>query len=919
MKNGNVSTLRRIRFRYHSQNVSTALLETYRIASGYVSAISSIRFQMCGKNGLSANAPLQKYPVYTIIVVMDAKDSQVFLTDKYGTRNRTGEIKSIFFDSAAGLWKVCFSNSDTLYSYKKENVKIVDNCLKDKKSETVFEYLVRMAEFSDIKNKDGENLLVKNLAKTRFINEHSALARYLNPSAKDGEKQGSNDLIFPFGCNASQLKAVRTAMQNQISIIQGPPGTGKTQTILNIIANLLMDGKTVLVVSNNNSATSNVYEKLSSEKYGLGFLCATHGKYENIEQFLKNQRPFYPDYLNEWENKIPVISKILEDDINALGEYFSASERLAVIKSELSAIETEQRYFEENRAEEKYSGNNLLKFDSEYLMELLQNLQFNYDEKERLGFFCKMKLRLRHKLGARKFWQTNEEAVLSTIKSAYYEKKETELRDELYKKTDFMRSFNPDAVYEKCLDTLKRKIAVRFLKNKNRRQFKDSKEIYFNAGAFANEYPIVLSTTFSSRATIGGGNDFLFDCVIMDEASQVDVVTGAMALSCAKSAVIVGDKMQLPNVIEENKKALVRDLFLKANIPEGYDFNNSFLRSLEMVLPETPQTLLREHYRCHPKIINFCNQQFYGGKLIIMTEDKGEDDVLEAFVTVPGNFCTDRYNQRQIDVIKNEILPKYSEKEIENLGIIAPYNNQVNQILTQISGVDAATVHKYQGREKDAIIISTVDNEITDFADDPNLLNVAVSRAKRKLAVVLSGNEHPADSNISALVKYIKYNNFSVENSKVNSIFDFLYTKATAAKIEYLRKLKKISPFDSENAAGCLLEKIFSEPEYSKYGFVFEMPLKDIARRDYITTLPMELRNYAEKSWTHVDFAVFNKVTKEIVLGIEVDGYTYHKRGTRQAERDIKKNTIFELFGIPLLRLSTKGSNEEFKIKRALH
>ena len=59
-------------------------------------------------------------------------------------------------------------------------------------------------------------------------------------------------------------------MENQISVIQGPPGTGKTQTILNIIANILMQGKTVQIVSNNNSATENVYEKLSSSKYNLG-------------------------------------------------------------------------------------------------------------------------------------------------------------------------------------------------------------------------------------------------------------------------------------------------------------------------------------------------------------------------------------------------------------------------------------------------------------------------------------------------------------------------------------------------------------------------------------------------------------------------------------------------------------------------
>ena len=301
-----------------------------------------------------------------------------------------------------------------------------------------------------------------------------------------------------------------------------------------------------------------------------------------------------------------------------------------------------------------------------------------------------------------------------------------------------------------------------------------------------------------------------------------------------------------------------------------------------------------------------------------MTEDKGEADVLEAIKTTPGNFCKDHYNQRQIDVIKEEILPKYTEEEIANLGIIAPYNNQTDAIRPQIPGIDAATVHKYQGREKDNIIISTVDNEITSFADDANMINVAISRAKKKLAVVLSGNEQPENSNLVALLKYIQYNNFSVEESKVNSIFDFFYTKDTEAKFKYLKAANKISKYDSENAMNTLLTNIFEEPKYSKFSFVFEMPLKDVVNKNYMGELPEELSTFANRSWAHVDFTVFNRVTKEILFGIEVDGYNYHKKGTKQAERDLKKNAIFEYIGLPLLRLSTKGSGEEIKIKLQL-
>ena len=71
-----------------------------------------------------------------------------------------------------------------------------------------------MAQFSDIKNDEGQNLLVKNLEKSKFINEYSVLARYLNPKKAKEEKSKIHSLIFPLGCNNSQFKAVSTALNN---------------------------------------------------------------------------------------------------------------------------------------------------------------------------------------------------------------------------------------------------------------------------------------------------------------------------------------------------------------------------------------------------------------------------------------------------------------------------------------------------------------------------------------------------------------------------------------------------------------------------------------------------------------------------------------------------------------------------------
>lgn len=136
------------------------------------------------------------------------------------------------------------------------------------------------------------------------------------------------------------------------------------------------------------------------------------------------------------------------------------------------------------------------------------------------------------------------------------------------------------------------------------------------------------------------------------------------------------------------------------NVNEGYQYKKSFLQSILDVMPNVTQTLLREHYRCHPKIINFCNQKFYRGELIIMTKDNGEEDALSVVKTVVGNHERNHYSQRQMDVIKNEIIPKYISN-LEKTGIIAPYKNQVEALRREIADIDVATVHKFQGKEKD--------------------------------------------------------------------------------------------------------------------------------------------------------------------------------------------------------------------------
>ena len=406
----------------------------------------------------------------------------------------------------------------------------------------------------------------------------------------------------------------------------------------------------------------------------------------------------------------------------------------------------------------------------------------------------------------------------------------------------------------------------------------------------------------------------------MDEASQVDISAGALALNCVKSAVIVGDPKQLPNVVVEKDAKYANDVFKEVNLPEGYRFvNNSFLDSILSVFPDVPVTLLKEHYRCHPLIIGFCNKQFYNNQLAIMTKRETEEKPLSIIRSVKGNHARGTHNRRQaeevIDIVKN-LVSSYKD-----IGIITPYRDQAKLIseLLQENGLPefpVSTVHKFQGRENDVIILSTVSNEIQEFIDDPHLLNVAVSRAKRKFILAVTGNDIK-DSNIRDLVDYITYYNGEVKETQICSIFDILYGQYAEERKKFIQTRISVSQYESENIMFALLEQIVSMPEWNHLGIMPQYPLRLLAKSDILLT--ENEKAYTNRSWTLVDFVLYNKTTKLPVLAIEVDGMAFHQHGSEQAKRDELKNSILAKASIPLLRLSTDGSNEKSRIINALN
>ena len=815
---------------------------------------------------------------------------------------------------------VCFKNN-VERDYYKSQLDIQESYLNKKDAANVFDYIKEISKLSNLKNEsNGEQLLPKKFKKISFLRSDVALTKYLNPKSLKKSIDGEYMPIFPFGCNNSQYVAVKRAMENQISVIQGPPGTGKTQTILNIIANILIQGKTVQVVSNNNSATENVFEKLSSSKYNLGFIVATLGKSDNKTNFINNQKTNYPDFTSLKSDDIQDdFMQQVQEKSKKLKTVFDKQERLAQLNQELNRLKIERKYFNEYLNETnvtvdytKYKRS----MKSNKWMKLWQECQSISEVNKDIDFFLKLKFFFKYGLYNFSIYSLEISQIITTFQAFYYETRENEILKELDDITAYLNNTSNhllDNLTNDSMKFLKNYLANKYEKNTYRQLF-TSEDFLKNPYDILNEYPVILSTTFSSRDSLN--DNVVYDYVIMDESSQVDIATGALAMSCAKNMVIVGDTNQLPNVVDKHTEIRADVIFNQYNLSKGYRFTNSFLQSVLEVMTNVTQTMLREHYRCHPKIIEFCNQKFYRGNLIIMTEDHGEKDVLKVIKTVKGNHSRNHFSQRQIDIIKNEIIPNDITNKKET-GIISPYNNQVQSLKEQIDGIEQATVHKFQGKEKDTIIISTVEDEITDFVDDPYLLNVAVSRAKKKLILVVTGNEQNKERNIMDLIDYIQYNNFEVVESNVYSIFDYLYKQYTKERKLFLNKNNRKLEYDSENLMYTLLEEILKNDDYKMLDFVCHFPVNMLIKNPYLLNDDECL--YAMNPATHVDFLVYNRISKRAILAIEVDGYAFHQKETAQAKRDLLKNHIFELYYIPLLRFSTTGSGEREKIINMLN
>lgn len=816
-----------------------------------------------------------------------------------------------------------------------EEIEICDIKKDTKQAESVIDYFKEILSKSggvsfEFQSEEGENknpnqvssqILFKALDDINVSDPKSALSKYLggiNPPVSESKET----LIYPFGCNESQKLAVETTLRNSISIIEGPPGTGKTQTILNIIANLIVQNKTVAIVSNNNSAVFNVREKLI--KYGYGMLVASLGNNENKASFFNNLEEQTIDKGYEIsEERLKKANDEVRNLDSVLTKCFQYRNKLARLKTELADAEIEYRHI---LAEQPLNGETKAALDRKFNRKWnfgkalkLKNLLPVIDAKNKLSIIDKIRFILQYGFRALNNIDKYREELDVYANHKFYELYIKKIESEISDAENWLTAHNEEANLKRFIETSK-ELFNGVLYKKYSRMGKASFNVddYRNRfKEFAKHYPVILSSTLSLHNSIS--KHYLFDYLIIDESSQVDIIKSAVCFSCCKNVVVVGDSMQLTHIVDKQSKEIAERLQTEYNIAPAYDYvEHNILNSLKKLFGDKIQSvLLKEHYRCHPTIIGFCNKKYYNNNLVVMTD--GDNHPFRIIETnIAGG--RDNYNQRQIDETDLFICKNYFE-DYTQVGVIAPYRKHADMLQKQLpDGTEADTIHKFQGREKDAIIFNTVKNRIGAFIDNPNLINVAVSRAVKEFIVVKPASmELPHGTNIGDLIRYMCYTtdpDVTIVKGSICSVFDLLYKEYNKVFASFLQSNKSIKGSAAEVVIYKLLcEKVLiSNASFSSVDVAREYKLRDLVR-DFHPFSEDEVKFIRNNS--RLDFLLYNKIDKTPILAIEVDGVSFHT-DVLQQERDRKKNHILEIIGLPLLRLSTEGHSEEAKIIQSL-
>lgn len=678
-------------------------------------------------------------------------------------------------------------------------------------------------------------------------------------------KKSLDDFVAttPLSLSDSQERVIKSIEENTIVAVAGPPGTGKSQTIVNLVAHLIANGKTVLVASRMDKATDVVADRLNS--LGAPFLALRAGR-QNYQKQLNFQ---LQDLLSDkveldkgYDNAILVDVDDMHDLVSTIRENEKKCEEIIDLENEWRALIEEKEQSEKELGKKQFvnqklkrdeisSISNLIKklekdfeksgfftnlfnkFRASRLRKILKNSNFNvcFEDIERLKqelsneeLVCNARLieAKIHKIG-------NLHQLLENIRKL--KSKQSRLAVEILrgKRRDSLKGLLRDQtkrqrlfVHSKSLVARKRQQQTRLLETED---FKPLLEAF----------PCWCVTTYAVSGSLPL-KPGLFDVAIIDEASQCDIASCFPIMFRAKKAVIVGDDKQLPH-LSFLEKAKEQSFLSQYSIPDKYQlmwrFRTNSMFDLANYYSTSP-IMLDEHFRSLPPIIDFSNQEFYGNRIRIMKKNSNKNDVLEFHHVTDGkvDYETTRNMPETEAIIKriHELILEDEKNDDEpvSIGVVSPFRGQVElikkaimQVLSESTirkhKIEVGTAHTFQGDEKDIMILSwcVANNSFTQsltFLQKPNLFNVAITRARKKLICFLS--KDPKTLPEGLLRDYIEYiQNYINKAAPVDTFDENIYKNSFEKEVAKTLRAEGLNVIAGVETAGFSTDLTVSDSE----------------------------------------------------------------------------------------------------------
>ncbi|WP_029523592.1 AAA domain-containing protein [Persephonella sp. KM09-Lau-8] len=483
-----------------------------------------------------------------------------------------------------------------------------------------------------------------------------------------------------------QKEAIEEAVENNYTLIFGPPGSGKTTVIAEIVKNVIGDAyDKIAILSLSNLAVDNVLERLGEFK----------------EETVRVGTPF----LDTVKEMTPAV-KIKERRKHLRKEYLKAlAYEIAKSKTEYYLDQLGEKEITYREIEKEIGNLTKTKMDraiektEENINQIKKEMEKLEGKIDRLSVFSFLKKRkIREKLQALEKQLEKERELLSSL----FLKKEKELKPLSESKESMLKALleKKIAIAEE-IAKLKAK-AKKFSEKANKyRTSRKPEDITEEIEVLKTEERRVIAKAKIIGTTIHTFlfryRKFSFDTIIVDEVSQVPYPFIVVLRKMCRRLVLLGDPHQLPPVT-------------KTGIPNIFHF-------------EKPHVVLR-NVRRYPDKIGAIVNKLYGENLNCIRKG-GEIK----WIDIKGKVKRENgkiYNEKHIQEIE-----KIAKKD-GNIAVVTPYKYQA--YLLRKKGIEAGTIHSFQGQERDEIVIDLTDPD-SKFINR-NMLIVALSRAKEKVVII---------------------------------------------------------------------------------------------------------------------------------------------------------------------------------------